>query len=334
MKRTASHGGAFQVVQKKHKKQIKGFNLDDTVSKPEQLTKREIIALSNILLSHKAIPSKLLAGYTYLGQFIDHDFVLSRKTDVIANDETAYSGDNENDTSPSLDLSCLYFCKAKAQALAKSKTSKGALALSSVKKSDLNYPISEHLGLEWDLPRCNGKALIPDSRNEEHILIAQLHVLFIKLHNYYALQVNKLDSSLSSKAVFRKAKQATIASYQSIIVNDFLKTIIDPKIYQLYFEESENEQTNTLSKTIQTTHFFTNNNDKFSIPKAFSVAAYRFGHALVRDEYKINKHTKRCLNELFSLTQQKDQIDYVFKSENIIDWHRFFCHASDKQPAM
>ncbi len=51
--------------------------------------------------------TEIPAGYTYLGQFIDHDITLDRKTELTVNGNVE-PGCIENFRTPSLDLDSLY----------------------------------------------------------------------------------------------------------------------------------------------------------------------------------------------------------------------------------
>jgi len=70
-----------------------------------------------------------------------------------------------------------------------------------------------------DLPRdANGVAIIGDPRNDENLIICQLHIAFMTLHNYF------LDHQ--ALGVFALAKQLTLYHYQWIIVHDFLPHVV------------------------------------------------------------------------------------------------------------
>src|SRR5687768_11318246 len=125
------------------------------------------------------------AGYTYLGQFVDHDLTFD-KTQVTfgANVTPAQLVQNR---SPSLDLDSLY----------------GAGPLDS-ESEEFYEPDLVHMKMGntvavppdgakqgFDLPRVGSgpnaaarrKALIPDHRNDENLAVAQHHLAMIRFHN-------------------------------------------------------------------------------------------------------------------------------------------------------
>ena len=119
------------------------------------------------------------------------------------------------------------------------------------------------------------EALVVDPRNDFHALLSQLTVLFHLLHNHIMgiLEARPLRSPAWTPAevAFRRflcARHGVTAIYRNIIVKDVLKRILHPDIhaaaskFPLHSEEG--------------------------IPKEFSHGAFRFGHAMIRDQYLVN----------------------------------------------
>src|SRR4051794_36818093 len=106
--------------------------------------------------------SRIPSGYTYLAQFVDHDLTFDptppgRRLDGAPNLRT-----------PRLDLDSLYG----AGPLDQPYLYRGAKLL-----------LGGTARLR-DLPRNRyERAIIGDPRNDEHLLIAQLHLLFMRFHN-------------------------------------------------------------------------------------------------------------------------------------------------------
>ncbi len=124
------------------------------------------------------------AGFTYLGQFVDHDLTFD-KTSVMLG-ENVSPAQLLQARSPSLDLDSLYgggpadpesakFYEADGLHLKMGKT----LAADGIPAKD-----------GFDLPRGAGsnaaqkrKAIIPDPRNDENLAVAQTHLALIRFHN-------------------------------------------------------------------------------------------------------------------------------------------------------
>ena len=69
----------------------------------------------------------------------------------------------------------------------------------------------------FDLPRDGvGAAYLGDPRNDENLIVAQLHVVFLRMHN-------KLRDAGKT---FEQAQQQLRWTYQYLIVNDFLPRIV------------------------------------------------------------------------------------------------------------
>ena len=66
------------------------------------------------------------------------------------------------------------------------------------------------------------RAIIGDARNDENLIVAQLQVLFLRLHN-------KIADATGSHS-FEKVRRLTRWHYQWLVVNSYLKTVCDPAI--------------------------------------------------------------------------------------------------------
>jgi hypothetical protein len=130
--------------------------------------------------------SQIPAGFTYLGQFIDHDLTFD-KTDVNLGENTS-PADLLQARSPSLDLDSLYGAGPGEPGSARFYEPDG-LHLKMGKT--VAVPPENLTAMEgFDLPRGAGstveekrKAVIPDPRNDENLAVAQTHLAFIRFHN-------------------------------------------------------------------------------------------------------------------------------------------------------
>jgi hypothetical protein len=119
------------------------------------------------------------AGFTYLGQFIDHDISL---------DLSALSAKVEDPTmlkdfrTPGLDLDCLYGAgQGPHRFLFRRDEPKFLIGTSSQSGDAGGQQIPD---LPNDLERSrHGVAVIGDHRNDENLVVAQTHLAFLKFHN-------------------------------------------------------------------------------------------------------------------------------------------------------
>jgi len=125
------------------------------------------------------------------------------------------------------------------------------------------------VGNNFDVQRTSDfTAIIGDFRNDENLIVSQLHHAFIKFHNKVA---DHLNTAGFTNDPFTQTKTTVTHHYQWIVIHDFLKRIADPNI---------------VNKTLASgPKFF---KGKFFMPVEFSVAAYRFGHSMIRNDYFIN----------------------------------------------
>lgn len=225
------------------------------------------------------------AGFTYLGQFVDHDLTMDRTESQLGQDVNL--DELLQGRSPALDLDSVYGRGPR------DKDDQAFYAQDGVKlKVGTTTPVpfpdeGTNVPFEgFDLPRRGGTAgtaadrrlpLIPDARNDENLVVAQTHLAFIRFHNRV---VDELAlTGLTGSRLFRAAKELVVRHYQWMLKTDFLPRIVDQAIVDDVFTHGR--------------RFFEVpgrcRDDSPTMPVEFSVASYRFGHSQVRDEYQWNR---------------------------------------------
>ena len=208
------------------------------------------------------------SGYTYLGQFVDHDITFDPVSGLDrVNDPDAL----HNFRTPRFDLDCLY----------------GRGREDSPYLYDQDDPASLLVGRNTgpehepvDLPRNQqGRALIGDPRNDVHFIVSQLHLAFIRFHNAV---VDRLRFQTEPARLFEEARRVVTWHYQWVVVHDFLARIVGPDVLASVLVTSPRT-----GKAGAKLSFFKWRTEPF-LPVEFSAAAYRFGHSMVRARYRIN----------------------------------------------
>ena len=162
------------------------------------------------------------AGYTYLGQFVDHDLTFDRTDVALGEDVTP--AELVQGRSPRLDLDSLYGVGPSNPASAKFYEADGLhLKVGTTKKIGSDAAKKGH-----DLPRVDGErtALIPDPRNDENLIVAQTHVAMLNFHN----KVVDDTSAPTTAQHFRKARKQVTLHYQWMLRHDYLPRILDPAV--------------------------------------------------------------------------------------------------------
>lgn len=175
------------------------------------------------------------AGYTYLGQFVDHDLTFD-KTNVMLG-ENVSPAQLLQARSPSLDLDSLYGAGPNDPASAKFYEADGVHL--KMGRTDAIGGIPAKQG--FDLPRGAGstaaakrKAIIPDPRNDENLAVAQTHLAFIRFHNRV---VDTLPASVPPGQRFAKAREKVVKHYQWMLRTDYLPRIGAPGVVSNVFNQ-------------------------------------------------------------------------------------------------
>lgn len=361
--------------------------------------------------NNKTIP----AGYTYFGQFIAHDLSF----DPMSNSDFARHTSSSNYSQPVLDENCEPYNLSKRDKKISPNSYKEATKNNfRTPKLDLDsiYPVAgpngapqyfdqgknegrTHFLLDimevvnnvgdkiffYDLPRKkhpNGTyiPIMVDHRNDENIMISQLHVAFLLLHNRVVqkkcdenpeilylknslkkikkgkvlapLNIGTMNSDfqpLEFKGIklsdanfanikylinqglgenkaflevikiriqtklaclldkaFADAKRYVIDFYHKVILYDYLPKIVG---YDM------------ICQTIQDKDRFYKPGNQFFIPLEFSVAAFRFGHSMVKSLYIFNPFLPELARplDIFTPKPPKQKPDCGF-----VDWSFFF----------
>jgi hypothetical protein len=133
-----------------------------------------------------------------------------------------------------------------------------------------------------DLPRNEqGRALIGDPRNDENIIISQLHLAFIKLHDRVVDQIARLklpdgQPRFTGRRLFEEARRWVRWHYQWMVVHDFLERVCGVAVVDSILK---NEGAPT-GPTVEL-QFYQPKEQPF-MPIEFSAAAFRFGHSMIR----------------------------------------------------
>jgi hypothetical protein len=208
---------------------------------------------------------RIPAGYTYFGQFVDHDLTFEPTSTLGRYNDPRFL---QNFRTPRFDLDSLYGSGPMAQPFLYdwlSPRHRGVKLLVGVNPEGPEFATD-------DLPRNRqGRALVGDGRNDENLIISQLHLLFIQFHNKVVDHGLAKEGDIPSTDLFEKAQRLVRWHYQWIVRNDFLPRIVGDDIAKAEPKPSTSDR-----------------EEGPFMPVEFSVGAYRFGHSMVRDDYRPN----------------------------------------------
>ena len=278
------------------------------------------------------------AGFTYLGQFVDHDLTL---------DLTAL-GEKESDPAavvnfraPALDLDSVYglgpdgshHLYARNPGHPDGRTPGPKLLIGRNINVTAGGVTGDHRN---DLPRGpEGFALVGDDRNDENLVVAQTHLAILKFHNKVCDEL--AAAGTPPQAIFAQARQTVRWHFQWLVLHDFVDRITEKGLADRVIERGR--------------RFYHFKKTPF-MPVEFSAAAYRLGHSMVREAYSHNRIftpgglAPATLQLLFRFTGLSGGIVgelapdppaaptpvRVLPSNWIIDWRRFHEVAAPNPP--
>lgn len=288
---------------------------------------------------HYAFDSEMPAGYTFLGQFIDHDITLD--LDSKLNDPVKVER-LKNYRTPDLDLDSVYGLGPSGSPhlyhLPYLRVGRRIHRYGHHSRYDLLRVHSR----DWPGPRGGRTTgLIGDPRNDENFILAQLQAAFIALHNrvvnllierhldrdreYYCggpCSNAELAEALPHKIkyrLFEDARQTVIHYYHRVIIEDFLPRLIGVERTRdillngrdFYFPGGFKTPGGGVKRPF--------------IPIEFTAAAFRYGHSQVRDEYVLRRGVRHTLFDDDDFSREDEVSGFsTVTPDLLVDWRYFF----------
>lgn len=261
----------------------------------------------------------LTAGFTFLGQFIDHDMTFD-PTSSLAREQDPES--IRNFRIPALDLDSVYGGGPVATPHLYDSSIDGGRTTLLVEKIPGSQKVSVDKSIRFDLPRnAQNTALTGDPRNDENLIVSQLHLAMLRFHNVVVADIKaQVDPGHTAGEIFAEAQRVVRWHYQWLVLHEFLVNTVGHETVD-----------DVLAKGPR---HFKWRNDPY-IPIEFSVGAYRFGHSQVRSSYRANFGTsatdpKKQFFALFfdpTATNLDDPTDLRGgrrAARRFVDWQTFF----------
>ncbi|MGE5157210.1 MAG: hypothetical protein ACM3OF_03585 [Gemmatimonas sp.] len=177
-------------------------------------------------------------------------------------------------------------------------------------------------GIDRDIPgrAALTDALLADPRNDDHAIISQLTALFTILHNSLVDLARRGEPVGHANARFGAAykrflcaREGLIRIYHNLIRKDLMRRVLSPEIYAAYSGEAPSFMDHATDAA-----------GDWQIPFEFSHGAFRFGHAMVRPEYRINDLASHDLSNTLEKTCTNDPVNMPLDETWMVQWSRFF----------
>jgi hypothetical protein len=219
-------------------------------------------------LDHPDLP----AGYTYLGQLVNHDLSFDPVSSLRRRNDPAQV---EDFRTPRFDLDMVYGGGPDDMPYlyAQGRRSRGELLLVGDSRAQFGVRFAAR-----DLPRnAEGRALIGDPRNDENAILAQLHLAFLRFHNRVVGELREgghaAHWSGADGELFGEAQRIVRWHYQWVVVRDFLPRVLPAGLVEGLLTRGRGRL------AFDGAPF---------MPAEFAAGAFRFGHTLVRPSYQVN----------------------------------------------
>jgi hypothetical protein len=185
-------------------------------------------------------------------------------------------------------------------------------------RSDLKNPrLVHHDTGARDILRLRGKPVMADRRNDENLVISQLHLALLLLHNK---AVDCLKGQFgTAEDCFAAARQLVTHHYHWLILHDFLQNLLSRSVLSTPLTDWPQRLPGPRT-----------------VPLEFTTAAFRFGHSMVGETYDFNANFSpgahlgpegATLGQLFNFTSHgnmgRPEADGLQLPDHwVIDWDR------------
>lgn len=267
--------------------------------------------------------SLIPAGFTYLGQFVDHDITFDRTAGIP--DGELEPEEIEQGRSPALELDSVYG-RGPEGSPELYEPDKVRLKIGTTTGRpifDVTEPFPNDLPRRpADDPDDPKRAIIGDPRNDENLIVAQTHLAFLKFHNKVTDRLRA--AGVEAGELFQEARKTVVQHYQSIVLHDFVPRLVDPTVLNDVFTNGRKVYFPEGAPT----------GSYLCMPIEFSVAAYRMGHSLIRNAYQWNRvfssdglaGFRPGLNLFFEFSKVSGDLqgEPTLPSDWIADWRRMY----------
>lgn len=214
----------------------------------------------------------IAAALTYLGQFIDHDISLDFSSRL---GEPSDPWQIRNLRTRRLKLDGIYGRGPETDPQLYDRSRPGRLLVGGM--------VDEPL-VRMDLPRDGrGVPVLGDPRNAENLIIAQLHVAFLRFHNAMLEWAKKglgIGDVPFPETEFERTRRLVCWHYQWIVLKEFLPSVVDELLIEDVLD-------NSAAKL-----FAPGGPPEAWVPIEFSAAAFRFGHSQIQQGYSLDVNFK------------------------------------------
>ncbi len=150
------------------------------------------------------------------------------------------------------------------------------------------------------------RAVVGDARNDQSLILAQLHLAFLRLHNRLVDHADLFGGPVGdADALYEWTRQQLRWIFQWLVLNVYLPTVCDAAVVR-----------DTLDQEAPLYSAFIRDGRPHApgfmpLPLEFSAAAFRFGHSMVRPAYDWNRFFGRAVKGETQL-QDRASVELMF----------------------
>jgi len=125
-----------------------------------------------------------------------------------------------------------------------------------------------------------------DPRASEHPGLAAMHTIFLRQHNYWAEELQRVNPTWSDEKLYQETRRILTAVNQHMVYNELVPAILGPTMVNAY------------ELGLQSEGYYSNYDPSCSAGayNEFSTAAFRFGHSMVRPYLSRMDHKYKGMN--------------------------------------
>ncbi len=153
----------------------------------------------------------------------------------------------------------------------------------------------------FDLARAaDGRALVADHRQDQNAIVAQVHVALARAHNALVGALRELEPTVAPLEIHARARAWLVRCYRHVLVHDWLPRVLDER------GRRDVEAALATARSGARLELPLFGGAAPFVSAEFAFAALRFGHALVREQYRM-----RPEGYLYDMTAASEEPDWL-----------------------
>lgn len=212
---------------------------------------------------------RLAAGYSYLGQLVAHDVSHHDPQALLRPGSTP-----ENTRRRKLELETLYGAGPHQDRELYEPSDPACLRVEK-RRSPIDGSVYHDVARD-----AEGRALVADVRQDQNVIVAQVHVAFARAHNAIVAALRRVEPDAEPFALHERARRVLVDAYHHVLVRHWMPHVLHPDVMRRIGARLDAHDRGRAASPLF-------GDGPAFVSAEFAFAAFRFAHSMVREQYRM-----------------------------------------------